>query len=155
MVRMIMVAVAVALCTLVILAGNASAVGPDKTITWAGGGKGAVMFDGRKHAEKGYVCKDCHHGLFSMKYGTARITHAKLKQGQYCGACHNGTLAFSTVDQEKCFACHQGKKKKPEMHEEKRMYKQEDAGKAGKGGRSTVTPESEMPPRFEKDEIYK
>ena len=111
--RMMVTAVAVALCTRAILAGNASAVGPDKTITWAGGGTGKVLFDGKKHAEKGYVCKDCHHGLFSMKYGTAKITHAELKQGQYCGACHNGTLAFSTVDQGKCFACHQGKKKKP------------------------------------------
>jgi c(7)-type cytochrome triheme protein len=146
---MIMAAVAFALCILVILAGNASAVGPDKTITWAGGGKGKVMFDGRKHAEKGYVCKDCHHGLFGMKYGTARITHAELKQGQYCGACHNGILSFSTVDQGKCFACHQGKKKKPEMPEEKRRYKQDDSGRAGKG-RSTKTPESGMPPPFER-----
>ena len=123
MVRMIMAAVAAVLCTLVIPAGNASAVGPDKTITWAGGGKGKVLFDGRKHAGKGYVCKDCHPGLFSMKYATAKITHAELKQGRHCGACHNGTLAFSTVDQAKCFACHQGKKKKPEEHEEKKMYK--------------------------------
>ena len=123
MVRMIMAAVAAVLYTLVIPAGNASAVGPDKTITWAGGGKGKVLFDGRKHAEKGYDCKNCHPGLFSMKYGAAKITHAKLKQGQYCGACHNGTLAFSTVDEGKCFACHQGKKKKPGEHEEKKMYK--------------------------------
>lgn len=126
--RMMVTIVAVALCTLVILAGNASAVGPDKTLTWAGGGKGKIMFDGRKHAEKGYVCKDCHQGLFSMKHGTAKMTHAELKQGHYCGACHNGTLAFSTVDQGKCFACHQGKKKKPTMPEErkpeeKKMYK--------------------------------
>ena len=137
MVRMIMAAVAAVLCTLVILAGNASAVGPDKTITWAGGGKGKVLFDGRKHAGKGYVCKDCHHGLFSKKYGTAKITHAELKQGRYCGACHNGTLAFSTVDEGKCFACHQGKKK-PVMPEEKRK------------GRGPITPESGMHPPFER-----
>jgi c(7)-type cytochrome triheme protein len=123
MVRMIIAVVAVALCTLAIPTGNASAVGPDKTITWAGGGKGAVMFDGKKHAEKGYVCKDCHRGLFSMKYGTAKITHAELKQGRFCGACHNGTLSFSTVDEGKCFACHQGKKKNPKTHEEKIIYK--------------------------------
>ena len=133
MVRTIMVAVAAVLCTLVVLAGNASAVGPDKTITWAGGGEGKVMFDGRKHAEKGYDCKSCHPGLFSMKYGAAKITHAKLKQGQYCGACHNGTLAFSTVDQGKCVACHQLKKKMPGMPEEKKRYKQDDPGKAEKG----------------------
>ena len=129
MIRMIMATVAAVLSTMVILAGNASAVGPDKTITWAGGGKGKVLFDGRKHAEKRYVCKDCHPGLFSMKYGASRITHAELKQGKHCGACHNGTLAFSTADRGKCFACHQGEKKKPAMPEEK-----------GKG-RSTKTPE--------------
>jgi len=108
--RMIVTVVA-ALCTLVIATGNASAVGPGKNMTWAGGGKGAVVFDGRKHAEHGYVCKDCHSGLFSKKYGKARITHDELKQGQYCGACHNGNLAFSTVDPDKCFTCHQGKKR--------------------------------------------
>ena len=144
MVRMIMAAVAAVLCTLVIPAGNASAVGSDKTITWAGGGEGKVLFDGRKHAEKGYVCKDCHHGLFNEKYGTAKITHAALKKGQYCGACHNGTLAFSTVDQGKCVACHQLKKKMPGMQDEKKMYKQDDPGKAGKG-LGTITPESGMP----------
>ena len=151
MVRMIMAAVAAVLCTLIIAKGNAPAVGPDKTITWAGGGKGKVLFDGRKHAEKGYVCKDCHHGLFGMKFGTARITHAALKQGQYCGACHNGTLAFNTVDQEKCIACHQAKKQKRQMQEEKNMFKQDDPGRAGKGmERTTATPESGMPPPFER-----
>jgi len=146
---MLMAAVAVALCTPVILAGNASAVGPDQTITWAGGGEGVVLFEGRKHAEKNLACKDCHHGLFSTKYGKAKITHAKLKQGHYCGACHNGILAFSTVDREKCSACHQGKTRKPGLYEEKKMYKQDDPGGAGKG-RSTLTPQSGMPPPFER-----
>ena len=130
MVPMIMAAVAAVLCMVVIPAGNASAVGPDKTITWAGGGQGKVLFDGRKHAEKGYACKDCHRGLFSEKYGTAKITHAALKQGHYCGACHNGMLAFSTVDQGKCFACHEGKKKSV-MPEEKKIYKLDDPERTG------------------------
>ena len=116
--RMRVTAFAVALCALVILAGNASAVGPGKTLTWAGGSKGAVMFDGNYHAEKGHGCKDCHHGLFSMKFGTAKITMAALKQGQYCGACHNGNLAFSTDDQQKCFVCHKGKKKLQDRKEQ-------------------------------------
>ena len=142
--RMLIAAVAVALCAPVIVAGNASAVGPDKIITWAGGSEGAVTFDGRKHAEKAIVCKDCHHGLFSMKYGTAKISHAALKQGHYCGACHNGILAFSTVDQDKCFACHKKKIKKPELYEEKKLYKQDVPGTAGKG-RGTMTPEPVVP----------
>ena len=121
MVRMIMASAVAVLCTLFTLAGNAAAVGPDKTITWSGGEKGKVLFDGRKHAESGIVCKDCHHGLFSKKYGTAKMTHEKLKQGHYCGACHNGTLAFSTIDERKCFACHQGEKKKPTRQEESKQ----------------------------------
>ncbi len=76
------------------------------------------MFDGNNHAEKGLGCKDCHNGLFSMKFGTAKITMAALKQGQYCGACHNGNLAFSTDDQQKCFVCHKGKKKLQERKEQ-------------------------------------
>jgi c(7)-type cytochrome triheme protein len=109
--------IATALFALVILAGNASAVGPGKTLVWPGGGRGEVLFEGDEHAEKGYTCKDCHPGLFSMKHGTAKIAMAALDRGGLCGACHNGTTTFSTKDPKKCHECHK-KGKKREKHAE-------------------------------------
>ena len=83
-----------------------SAVGSGATITWQGGGAGQVVFEGKEHAEKGYVCNDCHSGLFSMKKGAASMTMAAMNKGEYCGACHNGKTAFGTGDKSKCHECH-------------------------------------------------
>ncbi|NTW59180.1 MAG: cytochrome C [Nitrospirae bacterium] len=119
---------AAVLFTLVILAGNASAVGPGKTLVWPGGGKGEVLFEGDDHAEKGYTCEDCHPGLFSMKHGTAKITMAALDRGGFCGACHNGTTTFSTKDPKKCHECHKGGKKREKHaeHDGKKKHAHDD-----------------------------
>jgi len=34
------------------------------------------------------------------------MTMAKLNEGQFCGACHNGTRAFPTKDMKACTRCH-------------------------------------------------
>ena len=90
---------------------QSGAVGPDKTLVWQGGGAGPVVFEGREHAEEGYGCKDCHPGLFSMKKGASAMTMAAMNKGQFCGACHNGKITFSTNNQAKCHECH-GKQKR-------------------------------------------
>jgi c(7)-type cytochrome triheme protein len=100
----------VSLFVVVLLPVSAGAVGPGKTLTWPGGGKGQVLFKGGEHAKKGLGCKDCHPGLFKMKKGSTTITMAALNEGKYCGACHNGTTAFNTADPTKCHECHKGVK---------------------------------------------
>jgi c(7)-type cytochrome triheme protein len=85
---------------------QSGAVGSGKVLTWQGGGAGQVVFEGKEHAEKGYVCNDCHSGLFSMKKGAASMTMAAMNKGEYCGACHNGKTAFGTEDKSKCHECH-------------------------------------------------
>jgi c(7)-type cytochrome triheme protein len=53
-----------------------------------------------------FRCKVCHADLgFKLKAGANEITMAKIIEGQYCGACHNGEIAWSI---ENCDVCHSG-----------------------------------------------
>ncbi len=55
-----------------------------------------------------YTCKACHSDLgIKFKAGTSQINMVKIMDGQYCGACHDGNIAWST---ESCDLCHSGKK---------------------------------------------
>ena len=58
--------------------------------------------------EKKLSCPECHTKVFQMKKFSAsrEMTMAKLNNGQYCGACHNGTKAFATKDIQSCTKCH-------------------------------------------------
>lgn len=54
-----------------------------------------------------FACKVCHADLgFKFKAGGNEITMAKIIDGQFCGACHNGEIAWSV---ENCNMCHSGK----------------------------------------------
>jgi len=53
-----------------------------------------------------FQCSVCHVDLgFKTKAGSNYITMDKISQGQYCGACHNGEIAWSP---ETCDLCHSG-----------------------------------------------
>lgn len=52
-----------------------------------------------------YRCYVCHPAPFAMQQGANAITMESIKQGQYCGACHNGQTAFS-VEFKNCARCH-------------------------------------------------
>jgi c(7)-type cytochrome triheme protein len=84
--------------------GSAMAVGPGKTVEFAGGAMGKVTLDGQKHADAGVKCPDCHPGLFQMKSGTVKITSADHAPGKFCGACHDGGKAFD--QKADCKKCH-------------------------------------------------
>lgn len=56
-----------------------------------------------------YVCSVCHTGLeFAMRSGGSGITREGILAGRHCGACHNGTVAFSVKDggDRQCGRCH-------------------------------------------------
>lgn len=54
-----------------------------------------------------FRCKVCHHELgFEMRAGANEITMGKIIDGQYCGMCHNGEVAWSV---DNCHLCHSGK----------------------------------------------
>ncbi len=65
-----------------------------------------------------YSCKVCHADLgIKFKAGGNNIDMLKIMDGQYCGACHNGTIAWSV---ENCNLCHSGKPGTPtQVHESK------------------------------------
>ena len=53
-----------------------------------------------------FRCKVCHADLgFEMKAGGNDINMLKIFDGQYCGACHNNTIAWGV---ENCVLCHSG-----------------------------------------------
>lgn len=91
------------LLILTILACTAPAVAhatEGATLRYGGGGQGTVVFDGALHANRGYVCNDCHLKLFttSQKSLFRMEDHYTDKQ---CFACHNNKKA--TRD---CGVCH-------------------------------------------------
>ena len=51
-----------------------------------------------------FACKVCHADLgFKFKAGGNEINMVKIIDGQYCGACHNGNIAWSV---DNCDLCH-------------------------------------------------
>ena len=54
-----------------------------------------------------FRCKVCHADLgFKFQAGGNEINMLKIIDGEYCGACHNGDIAWSV---ENCDLCHSGK----------------------------------------------
>ena len=52
-----------------------------------------------------FRCDACHDSLFEMKLGGTPVTMDLIAQGEVCGKCHNGDLAFS-VKLGECHRCH-------------------------------------------------
>jgi c(7)-type cytochrome triheme protein len=53
---------------------------------------------------KGLKCKDCHYKIYTTVEGHRKYTMAEMENGASCGACHNGTAAFTVKDY--CNKCH-------------------------------------------------
>ena len=104
-VKMKKTVVAVVVLVIVAFVGSALAVPPGKTVEFAGGSAGKVVFDGKIHADKGLKCNDCHTKIFPMKKG-GTYTMADMNAGKNCGECHNGTKAFKSSDAANCAKCH-------------------------------------------------
>ena len=63
-----------------------------------------------------FRCKVCHADLgFKFKAGGNQIDMVKIIDGQFCGACHNGDIAWSV---ENCNLCHSANPGTPtQVHE--------------------------------------
>lgn len=58
-----------------------------------------------------YSCKTCHSDIgFQMKAGANQVDMLKIINGEYCGTCHNGQIAWSV---ENCELCHSAKNNTP------------------------------------------
>ena len=70
-------------------------------------GRLPVTFSHWLHRIK-YTCRVCHYELnFEMVAGTTEISEAENRNGNFCGACHNGIFAFGHTE-ENCNRCHSG-----------------------------------------------
>ena len=65
-----------------------------------------VVFAHWKHRIR-YTCRVCHLELdFAFRANETPITEKANREGAYCGACHNGRVAFGLEGQ--CARCHTG-----------------------------------------------
>ena len=68
-----------------------------------------------------FRCKVCHADLgFKFQAGGNDINMLKIIDGAYCGACHNGDIAWSV---ENCDLCHSGKPGTPTQVHESTIHK--------------------------------
>lgn len=70
-----------------------------------GGGVRPVIFPHWFHRIR-FQCRVCHQQLgIEMRAGGNDITMVKISDGKFCGACHDGDIAWSV---ENCDLCHSG-----------------------------------------------
>lgn len=81
-----------------------------------------------------FRCKVCHADLgFKFKAGGNKINMLKIIDGEYCGACHNGEVAWAV---ESCDLCHSGKPGEPtQVHESTTSKLISGASKKKTGGK--------------------
>ncbi len=66
-----------------------------------------VFFSHWSHRVK-YACRVCHLELdFAFSVNSTEITEEDNRNGHYCGACHNGKVAFGHT-KDNCDKCHTG-----------------------------------------------
>ncbi len=68
-------------------------------------GVGNVTFSHSVHTGM-FSCDNCHPDLFKAERGANKATMEKMENGESCGACHDGSSAFSVS--EDCGSCHDG-----------------------------------------------
>lgn len=70
-----------------------------------------VLFSHSAHVEEaGLDCDNCHDDLFEMEALAVQeepdFNMLALSEGRYCGACHDGEMAFESST--RCASCHEG-----------------------------------------------
>jgi len=68
-------------------------------------GVAAATFSHSFHTQS-FACKECHTKLFPYRAVAGRATMNDMSKGKSCGACHNGTDAFTSSGD--CNKCHKG-----------------------------------------------
>lgn len=109
-------------------------VNPPETILLEKPLKGILFNHALHNRELGLACNECHMRLFDMKVGSTGekgdFTMEAMYNGKYCGACHNGSMAFNL--KTGCTKCHTdlpGDDRAPSGSDEKKAGKGQAAGK--------------------------
>jgi c(7)-type cytochrome triheme protein len=66
---------------------------------------GKVIFRHDAHTDM-FGCSECHPDIFKAQNNSNHATMKDMAEGNSCGACHDGSTAFSV--KENCTACHAG-----------------------------------------------
>ncbi|MCF6354486.1 MAG: hypothetical protein L3J26_05190 [Candidatus Polarisedimenticolaceae bacterium] len=61
----------------------------------------AVIFPHWFHRIR-FKCKVCHENIFIMKQGQNSISMRRIMEGEACGVCHNGQIAWEALYCERC-----------------------------------------------------
>jgi c(7)-type cytochrome triheme protein len=98
--------IAAAVAGTLIFSGNVLAATMQDLIYQGKTANDMALFHGTKHLERGLKCADCHNkDIFPQKkFGAEKITMKSIAAGKHCGACHNGSRAFSVTGN--CNRCH-------------------------------------------------
>ena len=54
-----------------------------------------------------FSCDACHPAIFKAQKGANKASMAEMEKGASCGACHDGSTAFSVKDENTCGSCHE------------------------------------------------
>lgn len=49
-----------------------------------------------------FKCKVCHEDIFIIKKGANDINMSKIMNGEFCGKCHNGLVAWEPLYCDRC-----------------------------------------------------
>ncbi|GMR05177.1 MAG: hypothetical protein BMS9Abin23_1122 [Thermodesulfobacteriota bacterium] len=49
-----------------------------------------------------FKCKVCHEDIFILRKGANDINMTKIMNGEYCGKCHNGLIAWAPLYCDRC-----------------------------------------------------
>ncbi len=49
-----------------------------------------------------FKCKVCHESIFQMKKGSNDIQMGAIMEGEFCGKCHNGLVAWEPLYCDRC-----------------------------------------------------
>ena len=52
-----------------------------------------------------FKCKVSHEDIFSLKKGANDINMAAIMNGEFCGKCHNGLVAWEPLYCDRCHSC--------------------------------------------------
>jgi len=64
----------------------------------------AVVFPHWKHRSR-FRCYACHPDIFEMQAGANEINMDALRNGEFCGRCHDGVTAWA-IGFDTCRECH-------------------------------------------------
>ncbi|MHB8707716.1 MAG: cytochrome c3 family protein [Desulfuromonadales bacterium] len=67
---------------------------------------GKAVFSHEVHTAA-FGCDSCHPSTFKAQKGANQATMEQMEQGASCGACHDGSTAFSVKDDNDCGKCHE------------------------------------------------